>query len=132
MEHHRSNIEIAPIARLRPYAQNARTHSRKQITQIADSIRRFGFTNPVLVSDENEIVTGHGRVLAAKQLGMSEVPCCGYRICRLRSVAPMCLPTTSSHSMRAGIRKCWRSNCRRSLTWSSTLPSQASRLPRSI
>jgi DNA modification methylase len=74
MELHRSNIEIAPIARLRPYAQNARTHSRRQIAQIADSIRRFGFTNPVLVSDENEIVAGHGRVLAAKQLGMSEVP----------------------------------------------------------
>ncbi|QDZ01336.2 ParB N-terminal domain-containing protein [Nitratireductor mangrovi] len=74
MDLHHSNIEIMPVAGLRPYAQNARTHSRKQIGQIADSIRRFGFTNPVLVSDENEIVAGHGRVLAARQLGMADVP----------------------------------------------------------
>lgn len=74
MDLKQSNIELMPIVRLRPYAQNARIHSRKQVTQIADSIRRFGFTNPVLVSDENEIVAGHGRVLAAKQLGIAEVP----------------------------------------------------------
>lgn len=74
MDLHHSNIEIMPVARLRPSAQNARSHSRKQIGQIADSIRRFGFTNPVLVSDDNEIVAGHGRVLAARQLGMADVP----------------------------------------------------------
>ncbi len=74
MAFHHSTIELMPVVRLRPYAQNARTHSRKQVTQIAESIRRFGFTNPVLVSDENEIVAGHGRVLAAKHLGMAEIP----------------------------------------------------------
>jgi DNA modification methylase len=61
-------------ADLRPYAHNARTHSKRQIAQIADSIRRFGFTNPVLVSGDGEIIAGHGRVEAAKQLGMTEVP----------------------------------------------------------
>nr|WP_295374288.1 ParB/Srx family N-terminal domain-containing protein [uncultured Sphingosinicella sp.] len=62
------------VSSLRPYAGNARTHSRKQIKQIASSIERFGFTNPVLISDEGEIVSGHGRVEAAKLLGMKAVP----------------------------------------------------------
>jgi len=62
------------IADLRPYARNARTHSKKQVRQIADSITRFGFTNPVLVSDDGEIIAGHGRVMAAKLLGMADVP----------------------------------------------------------
>ena len=67
-------IELRPIAALRPYPGNARTHSRKQIKQIAASIRRFGFTNPVLISDENEIIAGHGRVRAAEELGITEAP----------------------------------------------------------
>ncbi|MFS0736634.1 DNA methyltransferase [Sphingomonas sp. 1P06PA] len=62
------------IASLRPYARNARTHSKKQIRQIAASIERFGFTNPVLVSDDAEIIAGHGRVEAAKLLGHKTVP----------------------------------------------------------
>ena len=69
-----TKIEMKATAVLRPYAGNARTHSKKQVRQIADSITRFGFTNPVLVSDELEIIAGHGRVLAAKLLGMLEVP----------------------------------------------------------
>jgi DNA modification methylase len=63
-----------PINQLRPYPRNARTHSRKQIKQIAASIERFGFTNPVLISDEGEIIAGHGRVRAAELLGMKTVP----------------------------------------------------------
>ena len=59
---------------LRPYAGNARTHSKKQIRQIADSIERFGFTNPVLISDDDEIIAGHGRVEAAKLLKLETVP----------------------------------------------------------
>lgn len=59
---------------LLPYAKNSRTHSPEQIAQIAASIQEFGFTNPVLVDDTNGIVAGHGRVLAAQQLGMEEVP----------------------------------------------------------
>ncbi len=66
-------VERDPGA-LRAYAGNARTHSKKQVRQIADSIERFGFTNPVLVSDEGEIIAGHGRVEAAKLLGMKTVP----------------------------------------------------------
>lgn len=67
-------IEILPVATLRPYARNARRHSRKQIRQIAVSIRRFGFTNPVLIADDGRIVAGHDRVMAAKEIGMEEVP----------------------------------------------------------
>ena len=67
-------IEAMAVARLRPFAKNARVHSKKQIRQIADSIQRFGFTNPVLVSDDAEIIAGHGRVQAAKLLGIESVP----------------------------------------------------------
>ena len=62
------------ITSLKPYAANARTHSRKQVKQIAASITRFGFTNPVLISDDGEIIAGHGRVEAAKSLGWKAVP----------------------------------------------------------
>jgi len=62
------------ITSLRPYARNARTHSKKQVRQIAASIERFGFTNPVLISDDGEIVAGHGRVEAAKLLKWKTVP----------------------------------------------------------
>jgi len=67
-------IEMQPVGNLRPYRGNARTHSKEQVKQIANSIGQFGFTNPVLVSDDNEIIAGHGRVMAAKELGLNEVP----------------------------------------------------------
>jgi DNA modification methylase len=67
-------IEHIPVASLRPCPRNARTHSKKQIRQIADSIRQFGFTNPVLVGENGEIIAGHGRVEAAKLLGLEKVP----------------------------------------------------------
>ena len=68
-------IENLPIGQLHSWPRNARTHSRKQIRQIAESIRRFGFTNPVLVDGENRILAGHGRVEAARELGMAAAPC---------------------------------------------------------
>ena len=67
-------IEQRTPSSLRPYARNARKHSKKQIRQIADSIQRFGFTNPVLVTDDGDIIAGHGRVEAAKLLGLASVP----------------------------------------------------------
>lgn len=66
--------QIAPGA-LRPWTRNARTHSKKQLKQIAVSIQTFGFTNPVLIDQANNILAGHGRVEAAKLLGLAEVPC---------------------------------------------------------
>jgi ParB-like chromosome segregation protein Spo0J len=69
------NIEHLPIAALIPYARNARTHSDAQVSQIAGSIREFGFTNPVLIGPENDIIAGHGRVMAARVLKLDTVPC---------------------------------------------------------
>ena len=63
-----------PPGSLKPYARNARTHSAKQIAEIAASIRAFGFNNPVLIDRDSGIVAGHGRVEAAKQLGLATVP----------------------------------------------------------
>jgi DNA modification methylase len=67
-------VEMLPVEALRPYANNARTHTRKQVRQIANSIERFGFCNPVLIDDRGEIIAGHGRVAAAKLLGILLVP----------------------------------------------------------
>jgi len=68
-------IEQLPTADLIPYARNTRTHSPEQVAQIAGSIREFGFTNPVLIDNDNGIIAGHGRVLAARKLGLAKVPC---------------------------------------------------------
>ena len=67
-------IEHRSVASLVPYARNARTHSDDQVAQIASSIREFGWTNPILVDGENGIIAGHGRLMAARKLGMAEVP----------------------------------------------------------
>jgi len=63
------------IVDLIPYARNARVHSDNQIAQIAASIREFGFTNPVLIDGDGGIIAGHGRVMAARKLGMDSIPC---------------------------------------------------------
>ena len=68
------SVELIAVDRLAPRKANARTHSRKQVRQIAESITRFGFCNPVLIDDANQIIAGHGRVEAAKLLGLKEVP----------------------------------------------------------
>ncbi len=69
------SIEMLKAADLVPYARNARTHSPEQVGQIAASISEFGFTNPVLVDAAGGIIAGHGRVMAAAQLGLEHVPC---------------------------------------------------------
>jgi DNA modification methylase len=68
------SVEIIPVNRLASYKGNARTHSQKQVRQIANSIKRFGFLNPVLADDGGQIIAGHGRVEAAKLLGIAAVP----------------------------------------------------------
>jgi DNA modification methylase len=68
-------LELVSINRLTPYRNNARMHSRKQIREIAKSIERFGFVNPVLIDDDGQIIAGHGRVAAAKLLELAAVPC---------------------------------------------------------
>ena len=68
------NVERRAIAELKPYFNNARTHSKEQVAQIAASMTEWGFTNPILIDEAGMIIAGHGRVEAAKALGVSEVP----------------------------------------------------------
>lgn len=67
-------IENTPVEQLIPYANNSRTHSDAQVAQIAASIREYGFNNPVLIDESGSIIAGHGRVLAARKLQLTEVP----------------------------------------------------------
>lgn len=68
------SIKTVQVADLIPYARNSRIHSEEQVTQIAASIKEFGFLNPVIIDGESGIIAGHGRVMAAKKLGMTELP----------------------------------------------------------
>ena len=68
------SVETVKVSALRPYANNPRTHSKRQIEQIAASIRTFGWTNPILVDGDYGVIAGHGRLEAAKTLGLTEVP----------------------------------------------------------
>ena len=67
--------EIKKVSDLIPYVNNSRTHSDEQATQIASSIKEFGFTNPVLIDESGGLIAGHGRLMAAKKLDLKEVPC---------------------------------------------------------
>jgi DNA modification methylase len=69
-----SQVEKVLIEKLIPYARNARTHDEAQVSQIAASIKEFGFNNPILISDDYSIIAGHGRLAAARKLGLAEVP----------------------------------------------------------
>jgi ParB-like chromosome segregation protein Spo0J len=68
-------IVLRPLESLVPFARNPRTHSDEQVAQIAASIKEFGFTNPILLDGENGVIAGHGRLAAAKLLGLKAVPC---------------------------------------------------------
>lgn len=69
------NYKEIEISKLMPYENNARTHSEAQLNRIAESISEFGFINPILIDKEYGIIAGHGRMMAAKQLGIDKVPC---------------------------------------------------------
>ena len=66
--------ELWPIEKITPYARNSRTHSDEQVAQIAASIREWGWTNPILVDEDGGLIAGHGRLLAARKLGLSQIP----------------------------------------------------------
>ena len=68
-------IEKISVSSLIPYVNNSRTHSEEQVSQVAASIKEFGFTNPILIDEENGIIAGHGRLMAAQKLDMDQVPC---------------------------------------------------------
>jgi ParB-like chromosome segregation protein Spo0J len=95
------------VEAIKPNARNARTHSKKQIRQIADSIAAFGFLVPILIDDSGVIIAGHGRYDAAVLLGLQEVPV--IRVEGLSEATP--LPTTRSLRMRVGTANSWRPSC---------------------
>ena len=70
----KKKIEMAPIDSLKPYKKNSRSHSEAQIDKIVASITEFGFTNPILIDGNKQIIAGHGRVMAGKKMGLTEVP----------------------------------------------------------
>ena len=83
------------VSRLVPYARNARTHSEAQVAQIAASIREWGWTTPILVDEAGGLIAGHGRVMAARQLGITEVPVWSPTAGPKRRSAPTSSRTTS-------------------------------------
>ena len=70
-----SEMQLVPIGKLIPYVNNARTHSKEQITKLRSSLREFGFVNPVIIDREFNVIAGHGRILAAKEENIEQVPC---------------------------------------------------------
>ena len=73
--HTSTSIKKVSVSDLIPYANNSRLHSDDQVLQIASSIKEFGFLNPIIIDGDNGIIAGHGRVMAAKKLGINELPC---------------------------------------------------------
>jgi ParB family chromosome partitioning protein len=72
---HASTVEMVPVADLLAYEKNARTHSDHQVQVLAEAIKASGFTNPLIIDPHNVLIAGHGRLEAARALGMPEVPC---------------------------------------------------------
>lgn len=70
-----TEMQLVDIAKLIPYINNARTHSPEQITKLRASLREFGFVNPVIIDKDFNVIAGHGRLMAAKEEGIKEIPC---------------------------------------------------------
>ena len=70
-----TEFQLVDINKLVPYANNARTHNKEQILKLRSSLREFGFVNPVIIDREYNVLAGHGRIMAAKEEGIAEVPC---------------------------------------------------------
>ena len=70
-----TDFELVDINKLIPYVNNARTHSKEQIQKLRSSLREFGFVNPVIIDKEYNVIAGHGRIAAAKEEGIQQVPC---------------------------------------------------------
>ena len=70
-----TEFEVVDTSKLIPYQNNARTHSQEQVLKLRSSMREFGFINPILIDREYNVIAGHGRLMAAKEEGLSKVPC---------------------------------------------------------
>ena len=70
-----TDFQLVNVSKLIPYVNNARTHSKEQITKLRSSLREFGFINPIIIDKDFNVIAGHGRLMAAKEEGIDEVPC---------------------------------------------------------
>ena len=70
-----TDMQLVAVEKLVPYVNNARTHSPEQLTKLRSSLREFGFVNPVIIDRDFNVIAGHGRIMAAKEEGITEVPC---------------------------------------------------------
>ncbi|HEX6112301.1 MAG TPA: ParB/Srx family N-terminal domain-containing protein [Geminicoccaceae bacterium] len=105
-------MELWSIDRLRPYERNSRTHSETQVDQIAASLVEFGWTNPILLDENAGTLAGHGRLLAARKLGLAEVPVIRFEhLSRGTKAGRIFWPTTSSSYRRAGTMRCSPRSC---------------------
>jgi ParB-like chromosome segregation protein Spo0J len=112
-------IEMWPIERLRPYAQNAKTHGPDQVARIAASIAEFGWTVPCLVAEDGELIAGHGRILAAMELGLTESPVIVLGHLSEAQRRAYRIADNKLTDSAAGTRRCCRPSCRSS--WPMTL-----------
>ena len=125
-------IELWPIDRLRPYERNPRTHSEAQVDQIAASMVEFGWTNPVLVDEQGGILAGHGRLLAARKLGLAEVPVIRFEhLCEAQKRAY--LIADNQLALQAGWSEellaeelAWLGTSASTSTWSASMPPSSS------
>jgi hypothetical protein len=101
-------IELWPVDRPRPYERNPRTHSEAQVDQIAASMVEFGWTNPILIDENAGILAGHGRLLAARKLGLAEVPVIRFDHLSEAQKRAYLIADTSSPCRPAGMTRCWR------------------------
>ncbi len=93
------------IKTLIPYVNNSRSHSDEQISQVAASIKEFGFTNPILLDGDNGIIAGHGRLLAAKKLNIDNIPVLNYHTLQKHKRKPKFKPITVWPWMPVGMLK---------------------------
>ena len=75
MGKHTTEMKMVSTSKLIPYVNNARTHSQEQVNKLRGSLREFGFINPVIIDSDFNVIAGHGRLMAAKEEGIEEVPC---------------------------------------------------------
>jgi ParB-like chromosome segregation protein Spo0J len=102
-------IEYLKPSDLEPFGRNARTHSKKQVRQIADSIKCFGFTNPILIDRSDTVLAGHGRLEAAKLIDLETVPCVRLESMTAEQKRAYVLADNKSwRSMPAETRRSWR------------------------
>ena len=99
-----TEMQLVAVSKLIPYVNNARTHSAEQVMKLRSSLREFGFINPVIIDREYNVIAGHGRIMAAKERGITEVPCVFVDYLTEAQRKPISLQTTEWQWMQYGMK----------------------------